>query len=47
MIDAFHVAQMPGLLGVELLPGERGLDPGVEQFVGVGQAKGQQRGKAV
>ena len=34
-------------LGVDLGPGECGLDPGVEQLVGVGQAKGQQRSKAV
>ena len=38
---------MSRLLGVDLGPGECGLDPGVEQLVGVGQAKGQQRSKAV
>ena len=47
LINAFVVAQVPGLLGVDLLPGKGGLDPGMEQFVRVDQAKGQPRGKAV
>ena len=47
LVDTLLVAQVSRLLGVDLGPRECGFDPGVEQFVSVGQAKGQQRGKAL